>query len=114
LHRSLFQHAFSTEIVYVLILFPDPLLKLVSLFLRSIKLSQDTLGIPNPNPQHRVANVYSSIRFASGAQSNRTVTTNTASVMTQAGHVQLGISHDASIPGLVHESVEAKIGYETA
>ena len=114
MHRSLFQRAFSTEIVYVLILFPDLLLKQVSLSFRSIKLPQDTLGIPNPDARHGAANVYSSIRFASGAQSNGTVITNTASVMMQTGHVQFGIAQGASISGLVHEGVEAKIGCQMA
>jgi hypothetical protein len=98
MHRSLFQRAFSTEIVYVLKLFPDLLLKLVSRVFRSIKLPRDTPGIPQPNPQYRAAreNVETSIHFASGAQSNGAVTTN------------------AHIPGLVHENVEAKIGYQMA
>jgi hypothetical protein len=106
MYRSLFQHAFSTEYVYVLKLFwragrqQQPL--------SCSKLPQEK---PTPNPRHRTANVRSSIHFAPGTQSSVSETT-AVNGFTPTGDVQLESGPGTSIPELVHENIEEKAEIE--
>ncbi|KAH9962777.1 hypothetical protein BGW80DRAFT_857384 [Lactifluus volemus] len=80
MYRSLFEHAYSTEYV-------------------SFNLPQESPKIPNP--QQRAANIRSSIHFASSAQSNGTVTT--------PGAVMVSVRTEH-----VHQNTEEKTGCELA
>ncbi|KAH9962066.1 hypothetical protein BGW80DRAFT_1463601 [Lactifluus volemus] len=76
MHRSLFQHVFSTEYV-------------------SVKLPQ----VSQRNPQNEAANIRAHIHFASETQSNETVARSArASAFILTDHIQLEFPPDTSIP----------------
>jgi hypothetical protein len=77
---------------------------------RSFKLPQG----PLENSQYRAANLYSGIRFASGAQSNEAATASTGSVFMQIGDVHLEFTQGTTIPDPVYGNTEDRGGTEIA
>jgi hypothetical protein len=98
MYRSLLQHVFSTEYVYVHDVLHCSLRaarQLASPLFRSSKLPQ----VSQRNPQYKAANIRTHIRFASGAQSNETAAMSArASVFMPTNHVELEFPPDISIP----------------
>jgi hypothetical protein len=99
MHRSLFQHVFSTEYVYVHDVlhysFRAARQLASSSFSRSVKLPQ----VSQRNPQNEAANIRAHIHFASETQSNETVARSArASAFIPTDHIQLGFPPDISIP----------------
>jgi hypothetical protein len=98
MYRSLFQHVFSTEYVYVYDAQHCSLRAARQLTSPSFFRSSKQPQVPQSNPQIKATNIHAHIHFASGAQSNETVVMSArASVFMPTDHIQPEFSSDVSI-----------------